>query len=154
MRNRIIKLGLVFSVFFTLLGCAHLDRVYTIPDIEGTWEGIQFGYYFLEIREDGKGYFIYSLSAEAEDPYMITDINFLKGKFILTLVHHDEPDELLKLEGVLFGKDMLILSEFEGGLENDSKKTQESLILLRESIVPELKKSVQEKIKEIQDNNT
>ena len=141
-------------MFFALLGCAHFDRVLTISNIKGTWEGIQFGFYFLEIREDGKGHFVYSLGAEAEDPYIITDINFQKGKFILTLKRHNETDELLKLEGILFGKDMLIFSEFESELKNDLKKSEEFLIFMRESIVPELKESVKEKIKEIQDQNT
>jgi hypothetical protein len=144
----------IFLLSITLFSCARLDRIYTLPEIKGAYEGIQFGYYYLEIKEDGKGYLIYSLSDEAEDPYVITDINFLKGKFILTLQKDHESDYLMKLEGTLFGENILILTEPDIVNKEESNNPEEYLILLRESIVPELKKSVKEKLKELQEENT
>ena len=93
---------------------------------------------------------VISIGGEAETAYKITDIAFLKGKFVLSLKEHGKVDELLKLEGALFGENIIILSE----LDNDSKKSKELLFFLRESIVPELKEKARKKIKEIQSQDT
>ena len=145
MRN--IILILVSLLTITLFSCAHIDNIYTISDIKGTWEATQFGYFFLDIRENGQGYLGFSIDVQDIEFYKITNIRFLKGKFILTFQNYDDSEELLNLEGFLFGNDILIFNEFENMNNEDSKNPEEYLIFLRESIVPELKKSVKEKLK-------
>lgn len=72
------------------------------------------------------------------------------GPFIISLHKYGEKDELLKVEGILLGKNILILSE----LEREPDKQDEALFFLRESIIPELRLKAKEKINELQGHNT
>ena len=152
MKNIILILVSVFSI--TLCSCAHLDRIYTVSDIKGTWESTTFCYCFLDIRENGKGYFGCAAGVDDVEVYKITDINFLKGKFSMSFQGYDGSDEVEKLEGYLIGNNILFLSEPESKNNEGALNSDDYLIFLRESIIPDLKKSVKEKIKQIQDGNS
>ncbi len=151
MRN--ITLILLSLLSIALCSCAHLDRVYTITDIEGSWESTNFGCFLLDIREDNQGYLGFAAEVDDVEAYKITDIKFVKGKFILTFQSYGESDEFEKLEGYLIGNDILLFSEPENENNADSNNSEDHLIFLRETIVLELKQSIKEKLKQIQDEN-
>ena len=90
--------------------------VFSISDIKGTWQSTQFGYFFLDIRENGQGCLGFSIDVQDIEFYKITNIRFVKGKFILTFQNYDDSEELLNLEGFLFGNDILIFNDFENKL--------------------------------------
>jgi hypothetical protein len=149
-----ITLILLSLLSITLCGCAHIDRTYISTDITGTWEPTNFGYFFLNIQEGNQGYIGFATEGDYVEVCKITDIKYMKGKFILTLQGYGEADELEKIEGFLIGDNMLSLSEAKNENNANSDISEDSLIFLRESIIPDLKQSVKEKLKQIQDGNT
>lgn len=145
MNNRKINILLLVSFLFIIVGCAHMNRIYSIPDIIGSWEGIGLGYYALDIRENGVGLFVIVFEDEIIETYEITNFDFQKGKFIGTFESLERSNGLIKFEGTLLGEDLMILRESE----NDNGDISESMYFLRESSVPELRKKAKQKIEQI-----
>lgn len=94
------------------------SRGIKIFDIEGIWESSTFRYHFLDIRENKNGYLISILNEEYYENYVIRDIEFDSGAFIMKLTSLDEKKENIQLKGVLLGDDIVNLKHLEDE-END-----------------------------------
>ena len=148
--KRKLFLSIIFFIAGSIIiGCVHMNRTLTVPDVEGIWEGVYLDYCYLDIRKNGKGYLIFLMGNEAIEAYEITNISFLKGPFIISLQKHGEKDEKLKVKGLLLGE-YIILLNFEKG----SKEPDKSLYFIRESSVPERREKAKEIVREIQERNT
>ena len=89
---------IIVAAFSILVGCAHMGASHkplSISDIKGTWEGVYFGLCLLDIRENGKGYLVFSSGSEDDEAYEIKAISFSEGTFTISLQEYGEKGELL-----------------------------------------------------------
>jgi hypothetical protein len=100
----------------------------SIKDLEGLWEGVQCGVCFLDIQKNGQGFLVLTSKADTFVVYEIVTVYFADGPFFLSLQKQGEKDELLNLEGMLVGENVLLMD----GVDRDSKQ---SVYFLRDSAV-------------------
>jgi len=147
LKKYIILIILIFSLIVICGGCVHFNKNITILDIKGTWEGINFGYYYLDIRENGKGYLLYTVDGDTNETYEITDIITEKGIFYIFCKNVNN-SKTIKLRGHLFHKHLLMFTD----AEISSNDKIDAMFLSRESVVYEMRKIVKQKVKDLESN--
>jgi len=151
MKRTLLLIGIL--ALCVLSGCAYMSTTnapLSINDIEGTWEGLHFGFCYLVVEGPEKGKMVFLLNEKDYEVYEIQAISFSTDRFVMLLNIYDEKDDFLKIEGRLIGPNMISLSE----IDDNSKESEDVLFLLRESYVPELRKKAKNIIKEILEKNT
>ena len=144
MKRIVLRVTFLIVVFELLIGCAYFDKPYkplSISDIQGTWEGYTYSYFLLDVNENGKGYLVVTLSKEIDKIFEIQEISFSPRYVHLTFKNIHEENDFLKLDGLFYTKEELIIPEIEYGGKKD-------LVYLRfKKVDPsELREEVKQKI--------
>ena len=116
MNRRTKSFVAILALSFSLLGCANMKgypKELKISDVKGRWENTNFGYHYLEINENGKGYLIATLSGEYYENYRIDSIELGTGVFVLHLNRLGDKEGSLVVKGSLIGNDIMNLKNEE-----------------------------------------